>query len=71
MAAGALEVRARYLSTDRMNARQLTLTCACGWEVSGTEDEVVAAAQDHGRTMHNMETSREQVLALAKVIPPD
>ncbi|MGH8957235.1 MAG: DUF1059 domain-containing protein [Acidimicrobiia bacterium] len=54
-----------------MNARQLTLTCACGWEVSGAEDEVVAAAQDHGWTVHNMETSREQVLALAKVIPAD
>ena len=54
-----------------MTARQMTLTCACGWEVSGTEDEVVAAAQDHGRTMHNMETSRDEVLALAKVISAD
>jgi predicted small metal-binding protein len=50
-----------------MSARQLTLTCACGWETSGTEEEVVAAAQDHGYRVHNMETSREEVLALAKV----
>lgn len=52
-----------------MSAQQLALTCACGWETSGPEDEVVAAAQDHGRRVHNMETSREEVLALAKVVP--
>jgi predicted small metal-binding protein len=54
-----------------MSVLRLTLTCACGWEISGTEDEVVVAAQDHGRRVHNMETSREEVLALAKVTAAD
>ncbi len=39
--------------------------CACGWELEGSEDEVVAATQEHGRRMHNMEATREQVLAMA------
>jgi predicted small metal-binding protein len=37
--------------------------CACGWEVTGSEDEVVDATIDHGRRIHNMEATREQVLA--------
>ena len=39
-----------------------TNRCACGWEVSGSEDEVVDATIDHGRRIHNMEATREQVL---------
>jgi len=49
-----------------MSAKKLMLTCACGWETSGEEDDVVAATQEHGRDVHNMETSRDDVLALAK-----
>ena len=41
------------------------LTCACGWESTGSEDEVVEAAQEHGRNLHNMDVSREQALAMA------
>jgi predicted small metal-binding protein len=44
---------------------KLKVSCACGWEVSGTEHEVVAATQQHGREVHNMETTREQVLEMA------
>jgi len=42
----------------------LTFTnrCACGWEITGSEDEVVDATIDHGRRIHNMEATREQVL---------
>ncbi len=39
------------------------LGCACGWEVVGTEDEVVAATQEHAEQVHNMKASREDVLA--------
>jgi predicted small metal-binding protein len=38
------------------------LGCACGWEVRGTEDEVVAATQEHAEQVHNMKASREDVL---------
>jgi predicted small metal-binding protein len=42
---------------------QFTNRCACGWEVTGTEDEVVDATIDHGRRIHNMEATRDQVVA--------
>jgi predicted small metal-binding protein len=45
------------------DARQFTNRCACGWEVAGSEDEVVDATIDHGRRIHNMEATREQVMA--------
>ena len=43
----------------------LGLRCACGWEVRGTEDEVVEAALEHGRRIHNMSATRDEVLAMA------
>lgn len=44
---------------------QYELTCACGWTTSGDEDQIVEAAQDHGRKLHNMEVTREQAMAMA------
>lgn len=43
----------------------LTISCACGWTTTGTEDAVVEATQEHGRQLHNMDVSREQALAMA------
>jgi predicted small metal-binding protein len=43
----------------------MRVRCACGWETSGEEETVVAATQDHGRKLHNMEASRDQVVAMA------
>jgi predicted small metal-binding protein len=45
---------------------QFTNRCACGWEVSGSEDVVVDATIDHGRRIHNMEATRDQVLAVLR-----
>lgn len=42
----------------------LTLRCACGWEARGTEAELIAAATEHGRRVHNMTPTREDVLAM-------
>lgn len=42
------------------------LTCMCGWEARGTEDEVVGAAQDHGRQIHNMDVTHDQAMAMAQ-----
>ncbi len=42
--------------------RQFINRCACGWEFRGTEDEVVDATIDHGRRIHNMEATRDEVL---------
>jgi hypothetical protein len=45
---------------------QLTNRCACGWEVTGSEDLVVDATIEHGRRMHNMEASRDEVRAVLR-----
>lgn len=42
------------------------VSCECGFTTQGSEDEVVRATQDHGRDVHNMDLTREQVLAMAK-----
>ena len=47
----------------------MRVRCACGWEVEGPEDEVVTATQAHGRTLHNMEATRDQVVAMAIKVP--
>jgi predicted small metal-binding protein len=51
----------------------LTTQCACGWEVTGPEDDVVAAVIEHGQRLHNMTATREAVLANAHRVdaPPD
>jgi predicted small metal-binding protein len=41
------------------------VTCMCGWQARGTEDEVVIAIQDHGEETHGRRPSREEILALA------
>ena len=43
----------------------MRVACACGWEVVGDEDEVIAETKQHGVDVHNMEVTREQVLAMA------
>ena len=42
---------------------EYTNHCACGWEVTGSLDTVVDATIDHGRRIHNMEATRDQVIA--------
>jgi predicted small metal-binding protein len=48
-----------------MEQANLRIRCACGWEVRGTEDEVVPATQEHGLRLHNMAATRDEVLAMA------
>jgi predicted small metal-binding protein len=40
-----------------------TNRCACGWEVSGPLDDVVDSTIEHGRRIHNMVATRDEVLA--------
>jgi predicted small metal-binding protein len=47
---------------------KISVVCECGHVVEGeTEDEFVAAAQVHAKEAHNMDLTREQVLAM---VPP-
>jgi predicted small metal-binding protein len=41
------------------------VSCECGFTIRGTEEEIVPATQQHGRDVHNMDVTREQVLAMA------
>jgi hypothetical protein len=43
---------------------EYTNRCACGWEVTGPLDDVVDATIDHGRRIHNMEATRDQIVAV-------
>ncbi|MDH5242640.1 MAG: DUF1059 domain-containing protein [Chloroflexota bacterium] len=45
------------------------LRCACGWETAGTLDEIETATVEHGRRMHNMTPSRDEVAAM--LLPAD
>ena len=40
--------------------------CVCGWEITGPQDEVVEAVIEHGRRVHNMVATREEVLQQAQ-----
>jgi predicted small metal-binding protein len=51
--------------------RRYTNRCACGWETSGSADEVVDATVEHGRRIHNMEATREEVLAVLHAAPAE
>jgi predicted small metal-binding protein len=43
------------------------MQCDCGYVVRGeTDDELVANVQKHAREVHDMELTREQVLAMAQ-----
>jgi predicted small metal-binding protein len=46
--------------------KELLVVCECGIELRGPEEELVAAVQRHGREVHNMSATREQVLAMAR-----
>jgi predicted small metal-binding protein len=43
------------------------MRCDCGYVVRGeTDDELVANVQKHAREVHDMDLTREQVLAMAQ-----
>jgi hypothetical protein len=45
---------------------ELIVECDCGWTCRGSEEEIVAACIARGREVHQMELTREQVLAVAR-----
>lgn len=50
---------------DQVDHETITVRCVCGWETTGPEDEVVVATTEHGRRIHNMTATRDEVLAMA------
>jgi predicted small metal-binding protein len=51
---------------DPSSAVELIVRCECGFEARGPEAELVPVVQKHGREVHNMEATPEQVLAMAR-----
>jgi predicted small metal-binding protein len=47
------------------------LRCACGWETMGTLDEVIAATEEHGRRVHNMHATRDEIVAMLLPLEAD
>ena len=45
---------------------ELVVRCDCGFEARGMEATLVPIVQRHGREAHEMEVTREQVLAMAR-----
>ena len=52
-----------------MDGATMTVRCVCGWEATGPEEEVVVATIDHGRRVHNMTATRDEVMAMAVAAP--
>jgi len=43
------------------------ITCPCGFALQGqNDDEVVKKAQEHAKSVHDMELTREQALDMAR-----
>ncbi|MCH6555130.1 MAG: DUF1059 domain-containing protein [Chloroflexi bacterium] len=43
------------------------INCPCGWTTrSDTDDELVKQVQQHAKEVHDQETTREEVLGMAK-----
>lgn len=45
------------------------VTCLCGWQCRGTEDEVVDQVIAHGRDVHGVESTRDEILTIAVDVP--
>jgi predicted small metal-binding protein len=44
------------------------VSCDCGWTFEGQATELVAAVQEHGRTVHGMSVTAEEALAMAQPV---
>jgi hypothetical protein len=49
----------------------ITVRCVCGWETTGAEDDVIVATTNHGRRLHNMTPTRDEVLSMAVSVAHD
>ena len=48
-----------------MDDELITVRCSCGWETTGVENDVIVATTEHGRRVHNMTPTGDEVLAMA------
>ncbi len=43
----------------------------CGWEVVEPKPGAIAATRDHGRRVHNMDATDDEILAMAEPVADD
>ena len=53
---------------EESNTGELAVKCDCGFETRGTEAALIEAVKKHGVEAHNMEVTRDQVLAMARPV---
>jgi predicted small metal-binding protein len=56
------------LGVERRNTMAKKIVkCPCGWSfASESDDDLVREVQKHGKEVHDMQASREEVLAMAQ-----
>jgi len=54
--------------SDQSGPNKLVVRCECGFEATAQRDELIRLVQKHGREAHNMDTTPEQVLAMARPV---
>jgi predicted small metal-binding protein len=64
------QIRTDLPSHEEVDRLEYTVECDCGWSCRGSEEEVIAACREHGREVHGLELSDEQVLAVAQRVVP-
>jgi len=47
-----------------VSSATITVRCACGWEKTGAEDDVIVGTTEHGGRLHNMTPTRDEVLSM-------
>ncbi|MGZ4306940.1 MAG: DUF1059 domain-containing protein [Solirubrobacteraceae bacterium] len=47
------------------------IECDCGWRFQGSEEELIEACTAHGRDVHGMDLSHDQILAVARPVDAD
>jgi len=52
--------------SEHDESAEYVVRCECGYEVRGPIGTIVPALQDHGHEAHNMQVTREKVLAMAQ-----
>jgi predicted small metal-binding protein len=54
----------------RGDVMEFEVSCDCGWSFRGSEDEVVTETIAHGRSVHQIELTRDQAREAARPVEP-
>jgi predicted small metal-binding protein len=54
------------MTAGKQAKSELVVRCDCGFEARGEVAKLVPLVQKHGRDAHNMNVTRDQVLAMAR-----